>query len=67
MLCLPRVIVMYGHACMYVYDYDCVHYSDSCDYVCGSDHVNILYCVTVVEENNDMMALAVIVWLPFMS
>ena len=52
---------------MYVYDYDCVLYSDSCDYVCGSDHVNILYCVTVVEENNDMMALAVIVWLPFMS
>ena len=67
MICLPRVIVMYGHACMYVYYYDCVHYSDSCDYVCVSDHVNILYCVTVVEENNDMMALAFIVWLPLMS
>ena len=67
MLCLPRVIVMCVHACMYVYYYDCVHYSDRCDYACGSDHLNILYCVTVVEENNDMMALAVIVWLPFMS
>ena len=69
---------MYVRACMYVYYHDCVHYSDiitivctinsdSCDYVCGSDHLNILYCVTVVEENNDRMALAFIVRLPFMS